>query len=266
MKKLYFGTNTKMYKTPGEAEAHIAALRELTAGIDQEKVELFVIPSYTSLDRAVYAAKGRILIGAQNMGWEERAALTGEISPLMLKELGVRLVMIGHSERRHVLHETDQEEEKKVSCAVRNGLRTLVCVGETAEQKLYGVSSEIISIQLKIALHSITREMAGKYLWIAYEPVWAIGETGIPATPEYAEEMHKGIQRTLCELFGPEVGSSIPILYGGSVNNKNAESLIMQKHIDGLFIGRCAWDAKNFNRIIRLGLKAVRKGLKSELK
>ena len=117
------------------------------------------------------------MIGAQNMGWEEQGQFTGEISPLMLQEIGTDLIMVGHSERRHVLGETDEQENKKVICALNHNFTTLLCVGETEEQKEYGISEEIIRIQLKKGLYGVTKEMLDK-LWIAYEPVWAIGVTG----------------------------------------------------------------------------------------
>lgn len=257
--KLFFGTNTKMFKTPSEAAEHISRLRELTGDISREDMELFVIPSYTSLHLAVPAAGEDIIIGAQNMGWEERGQYTGEISPLMLQELGVKLVMIGHSERRHVLHETDFEEEKKVRCAVEHGFRTLLCIGETMEQKNYGLSREVLSAQLKIGLHSVTAEQAKEHLWVAYEPVWAIGVNGVPADEGYANEMHREIKLCLAELFGEEIAGQIPVLYGGSVNKDNAVKLICQPDIDGLFIGRSAWDTENFNSIIRMSMEAAKK-------
>ena len=249
--KIYLGTNTKMFKTPSEAEAHIATLAALTADL-RDSIHLFVIPSYTSLHRAVGAAAGTgVMIGAQSMGWEERGQLTGEISPLMLRELGVELVMVGHSERRHILHETDYEEEKRVSCAAEHGFTTLLCIGETAEQKAYGLSRETLARQLKIGLHSLPKALAASRLWIAYEPVWAIGVGGVPADEGYANEMHGAIKETLCQLYGNDVGREIPVLYGGSVNPDNAEKLAAQPNIDGLFIGRSAWDAERFNTLIR---------------
>ena len=196
--KIYLGTNTKMFKTPSESVEHISKLARLTSDIGTDDAALFVIPSYTSLQDAVAAAAGTpIMIGAQNMGWEERGQFTGEISPLTLKEVGVDMVMVGHSERRHVLHETDREEELKVSCSVKHGLTTLLCIGETLEQKEYGISRESLDTQLKIGLHSITPEQAEKYLRIAYEPVWAIGVNGIPADewPERRKACHEGEHR-----------------------------------------------------------------------
>ena len=245
------GTNTKMYKTISDTTAFLSRLDQLTADIPADRLELFVIPSYTALESASRtAAGGRIRVGAQNMGWEDEGQFTGEISPVMLQEIGVNLAMIGHSERRHVFGETDREEEKKVAKALASGFTALLCIGETAQDKAYGLSDETLRAQLKIGLHSITREQAAN-LWIAYEPVWAIGVNGVPADEHYADERHRVIKDTLSELFGPETGLDIPVLYGGSVNPENAPLLIQMPHIDGLFIGRSAWDADRFNAIIR---------------
>ena len=172
----------------------------------------------------------------------------------MLQEVGTDIVMIGHSERRHVLGETDEEENKKVLCALNHNFTTLLCVGETGEQKDYGISEEVIRIQLKKGLYGVTKEQTEK-LWIAYEPVWAIGVNGKPATKEYAEQIHIVIHETLVELFGEEAGNEIPVLYGGSVNPENAVGLSKMEHIDGLFIGRSAWQADNFNKFFRDVLK-----------
>lgn len=251
LNKIYLGTNTKMYKTIADTVSFLSKLNELTADIDRSKLELFVIPSYTTLETARKCVPvDKINLGAQNMGWEDEGQFTGEISPLMLKEVGVNIIEIGHSERRHVLGETDIQENKKVLCALRHGFTPLLCIGETGEQKQFGISDEILSMQLKIGLNGVTPEQA-KSLWVAYEPVWAIGVNGIPASKEYAEEKHIVIKETLVKLFGKEIGSEIPVLYGGSVNNQNAEELIQMPSIDGLFIGRSAWNAENFNTIIR---------------
>ena len=249
--KFYFGTNTKMYKTIQDTVDFITGLQDLTADISREEIQLFVIPSYTTQKDANAIKKPDLLmVGAQNMGWEEQGQFTGEISPLMLQECGTDLIMVGHSERRHVLGETDEEENKKVLCALGHDFTTLLCVGETGEEKDYGISEEIIRIQLKKGLFGVKAARTGK-LWIAYEPVWAIGVGGKPASKEYAEQIHVVIRETLIELFGPEAGAAIPVLYGGSVNPENAVGLSKMDHIDGLFIGRSAWNADNFNAIIR---------------
>ena len=207
-KKIYFGTNTKMYKTIKDTVEFVSQLQELTKDISREDMQLFVIPSYTTLRDANEAKdEDLLMVGAQNMGWEEQGQFTGEISPLMLQEVGTDIVMIGHSERRHVLGETDEEENKKVLCALNHNFTTLLCVGETGEQKDYGISEEVIRIQLKKGLYGVTKEQTEK------------------------------------------------LLYGGSVNPENAVGLSKMEHIDGLFIGRSAWQADNFNKIIRDVLK-----------
>lgn len=249
-KKIYLGTNTKMYKTISETSEYLTELIKLTAGIEENKVELFVIPSFTTLAESQTILKNtNIKLGAQNMCWEERGQYTGEISPIMLKEVGVEIVEIGHSERRHIFGETDDQIEKKVKAAVIHEFTALLCIGETLEQKEYGISNEVLGMQLKKGLHSINSEEA-KQIWIAYEPVWAIGVNGIPVTKDYAQEKHSHIRSVLIDLFGIEIGNNIPILYGGSVNINNAKELKNIPNINGLFIGRSAWDAYNFNKII----------------
>lgn len=256
MEKLYLGSNTKMYKTIADTVSFLTRLHENTKDLSRDKLELFIIPSYTTLkDARLCVPKASITIGAQNMGWEEQGQFTGEISPLMLKEVGAELIEIGHSERRHVLHETDEEENRKVLCALRNGLRVLLCVGETAEQKAFDVSDETLRTQLKIGLHGVAPADVDR-LMVAYEPVWAIGVNGVPADPAYVAKRHACMRQTLVERFG-EAGKDVPILYGGSVNLQNCEGLIVLPNVDGLFIGRAAWDADSFNTIIRTVLKTL---------
>lgn len=248
--KLLIGTNTKMYKTAAQTAQFLTGLQQLTASLGREDMELFVIPSYTALETAARIVDSSlIMLGAQNMGWEDEGQFSGEISPLMLEEHGVRTVMIGHSERRHVFLETDEMENKKVLCALRHNMIPLLCVGETGEEKAAGKSEEVLRRQLEKGLEGVTAE-AATCLRIAYEPVWAIGVGGIPASKEYASEMHGFIRKVLAELFGMDTAAAIPVLYGGSVNPENAPELIMMENIDGLFIGRSAWQAENFARII----------------
>ena len=262
--KLYLGTNTKMYKTIEQTRTFVTSLERLTRDLPIEEVVLFVIPSFPSVGPAKECVpSGRIRIGAQNMGWAEEGPLSGEVSAPMLKELGADLVMIGHSERRHELRETDRMENGKVLSALQNGITPLLCIGETAEQKAYGISDECLSIQLKIGLCHVSSYEAEK-IWIAYEPVWAIGAEGTPAEPAYIRQRHRVIRNTLVDLFGETRGQEIPILYGGSVNIKNAGEIIREENVDGLFIGRSAWDPDSFNRIIRDVLPIWREKRKAE--
>ncbi len=255
VKKLYFGSNLKMYKTVQETTEYLKHLAEQTKDISREEAELFIIPSYTALaDARKTVDPAQIKLGAQNMFWEEQGQFTGEISPIMLKELGMDLVMAGHSERRHVFGELDTEENKKVKSALAHNMKALLCIGETGEEKDYGLSPEVLRTQLKIGFHGISQGQIPN-LWVAYEPVWSIGVNGTPASPDYAEEMHKLIKQTLKELFGGP-SKEIPVLYGGSVNPQNAEQLIAMPSIDGLFVGRAAWEADKFAQLIRRAIKA----------
>lgn len=249
-KKWYMGTNTKMYKTIAQTNSFISRLQDVTNDIDRSSFELFVIPSYTTLDSANKCRdKNLVKLGAQNMGWEEQGQFTGEISPLMLSEVGCDLVMIGHSERRHVFMETDEMENKKVKCALAHGFNVLLCIGETEQEKDFGQSDEVLYRQLQLGLLGVSEEDASR-VWVAYEPVWAIGVNGKPVEVSYAEEKMTAIRNCLINCFN-EGGKEIPIFYGGSVNSENAVPLSRCKDIDGLFIGRSAWDADSFNAIIR---------------
>lgn len=257
-KKLYFGTNLKMYKTISETTSYLQKLADNTKDISREEIELFVIPSFTTLESATASIdRNLIKLGAQNMCWEDQGQFTGEISPLMLKELNLDLVMIGHSERRHVFGETDADENKKVKASLNHGFTTLLCIGETLEEKNFGISDEVLRTQLKVGFHDVPVEQTSK-IWVAYEPVWAIGVNGIPASVDYAEEKHRVIKDTLIEIFG-EAGKEIPVLYGGSVNPGNANDLIVQPSIDGLFTGRSAWQADAFDKLIRDAMEAYNK-------
>lgn len=255
--KWYMGTNTKMYKTIAETSQFVQRLCDLTKDIDRERFELFVIPSYTTLDQANRHRDPQLLkLGAQNMCWEEYGQFTGEISPLMLRETGCDLVMIGHSERRHIFFETDEMERKKVRCALDHGFTVLLCIGETEEEKECGRSDLVLKRQLEIGLADLKDQETAK-VWIAYEPVWAIGVTGKPITVKYADEKIQMIRETLIGIFGISA-VHIPIFYGGSVNWENAIELSQCREINGLFIGRSAWDAEDFNALIRNVLRKHR--------
>ena len=247
MKPLLMGTNLKMYKTAGQTQAYLSALQALTQDL-RAQTTLFVIPSYPALERAANTIQDKaILLGAQNMHPEEQGQFTGEVSPLMLQEFGLDIVEIGHSERRHVFGETDEQENKKIVSALNHGFIALLCVGETAEQKAADIADEVLAMQLKIGLRGVLPEQVAR-VWVAYEPVWAIGVNGVPASADYVKERHASIRRVLDERFSK---TAVPVLYGGSVNPQNAEELIVQPNVDGLFTGRAAWDAENFNALIR---------------
>lgn len=255
-KQLYFGSNFKMYKNIQATEEYLQAIVAATKDIDKEHVQFFFIPSYTSLESASKTSvRSQFMLGAQNMCWESEGQYTGEISPEMLKELGLDLVMVGHSERRHGFGESNETENKKVKKALEYGFTTLLAVGETKEEKNFGVGVEVLRTQLKTGLHDISPKDAAEKIWIAYEPVWSIGTGGTPAPVEYAREMHHEIRSCLVELFGAE-GNEIPILYGGSVNAQNGSALITQPDINGLFTTRTAFQVDTFAKLIRDAVEA----------
>lgn len=254
-KKWYMGTNTKMTKTIAETDRFVSRLCALTGDLSRDRFTLFVIPSYTALESANHRRDPALLqLGAQSMGWEERGQFTGEISPLMLREVGCDLVMIGHSERRHIFLETDEMEQRRVRCALDHGFTALLCVGETEAEKDAGRSDEVLCSQLERDFAGVSAAEAPR-LWVAYEPVWAIGVNGKLITVAYADEKLTVIRRCLEKLFGA-AGADVPIFYGGSVNPQNALALAGCRDINGLFIGRSAWDADSFDAIIRPVLRA----------
>lgn len=249
MKQYYFGTNMKMYKTTLDTERFLSRLTDLAKNLTFENLTLFVIPSFPSLDMAGKLLKNSpILLGAQNMHWAEEGQFSGEVSAKMLKEIGVTMIMLGHSERRHVFHETDEDLNKKVLAAAGQDMIPLLCIGETMEQKAAGVSDETLRMQLKQDLYRFPKEKLSN-LRIAYEPVWAIGVSGIPAPADYVGRRHDCIRACLVELFG-EKGHDIPILFGGSVNPANAPGYLEQKNVDGLFVGRSAWDPDHYYEMV----------------
>jgi L-erythrulose 1-phosphate isomerase len=240
-----FGTNFKMNQTPLESAAFY---QQLTAEVRiPAGVHLFVIPPFTSLPAVVEVAGERphpIWLGAQNVHWAPDGAYTGEISTGMLRAIGVDLVLLGHAERRQLFHESDAELNKKVKAALEARLRVLFAVGETAEERGFGVSAETIVRQLKIGLHGVSVEDI-ELVQIAYEPVWSIGAGGTPAHPDDVEPMAAALREALVELFG-DPGCEVPILYGGSVDPSNAGSFTALPNIDGLFVGRAAWTVEGF--------------------
>ncbi len=238
-----------MYKTKAQTLAYLRDLDSLTCDLADKGLYLFVLSPHTSLDAAVRESGARAIhIGAQNMFWEDTGQYTGEISPLFLKEIGIQLVLVGHSERRTIFGESDQLVNKKVLSGLRHNLTVLLCVGETEQDKECGVGPERVREQVKIALRNVPAPQLSN-LWIAYEPVWAIGQGSTAATAEYANLMHSILRGTVSETY-PEWGPRIPILYGGSVDQENAASLFRQPFIDGLFVTRTALDAARFGTLI----------------
>ncbi len=253
MRKKLIAANWKMNMTPASAAELIGALR---ANIQRDAGELLtdrqvlVAPPAILIPEVAAALNGSpILLGAQNMHYEEKGAFTGEISPLMLKAFGVTHVILGHSERRHVFGENDILIGKKVRSAINHGLVPILCIGETQEEHDRGRAIEVVLRQMEGGLADVTDEEAAAIV-MAYEPVWAIG-TGRTATPQQAESIHGAVRGAFNERFGHDPAQVVQILYGGSVNDENVDSLLSKPDIDGALVGTASLKADSFARIVR---------------
>jgi triosephosphate isomerase len=239
-------TSWKMNKTLAEARAYVARLRE-AALPGPEIAELAILPPFTALAAVGEALAGLpVRLGAQNAMWLDDGAFTGEISPSMLADVGCTIVELGHSERRLLFGETDARINAKVHAALRHGLEPLVCVGESAEERALGAPLETVLRQARMALSGVAPENLARCK-LAYEPVWAIGEGGTPASPAVVAEVHAALKRAF---------PSVPVLYGGGANLENAAPLSALAEVDGLFIGRAAWQADDYLAIIDRALNA----------
>ena len=249
MRKKIVAANWKMNMTQSEAAAFVATFL-LEMG-DSAEVEIVIVPPFTAI-AAVNEALGsaqNIKVGAQNMHWERNGAFTGEISPAMLRDLFVRYVVLGHSERRALFGETDEIVNRKVHAAHEAMLRPIVCVGETLEQRERGNVEKILSLQLKGSLAEVDAKELHETV-IAYEPIWAIG-TGKTATAAQAQEAHAFIRKTLSEISDDATAEKIRIQYGGSVKPDNARELMSQPDIDGALVGGASLDPRSFAQIVQ---------------
>jgi L-erythrulose 1-phosphate isomerase len=239
----WVGTSWKMNKTRGEALAFAAGL----PATGDPRIQRFVIPPFPYL-RDVKAALSHtdIKVGAQNMHWDDAGAWTGEVSPLMLVDCGMDMVEIGHSERRAHFNETNNAVGLKVAAAVRHGLIPLICIGETLADREAGRAADVLAGEVRAALAGLTGAAKDAPVLLAYEPVWAIGAQGIPASADYADAR----QAEIIAVAGDMLGRRIPCLYGGSVNPGNCGELVQCPHIDGLFIGRSAWEVAGYLDIL----------------
>ncbi|NLP48549.1 MAG: triose-phosphate isomerase [Clostridiales bacterium] len=238
--------NWKMNKTPAQTKALIEELKPLVEGADCEVV--LCVP-YIDLQAALDAAQGsNIKIGAENCHWAESGAFTGEVSALMLKDMGVPYVIIGHSERRQYFGETDISVRERTRAALDAGLKVILCVGELKEERLDDITAEVVRMQTKLALKDVT-EAELENIIIAYEPVWAIG-TGLTATPQQANEVNALIRSLIEELYGKNAAEKIVIQYGGSMNEVNAQELLACPDIDGGLIGGASLVAEKFAAVV----------------
>jgi len=234
--------NWKMNKTPSEA---VAFVKELKDKVANAKHEVVVAVPFVCIPGVVEAARGtNIKVAAQNVHWEEKGAYTGEVSAPMLKDLGVEYVIVGHSERRQYFAETDETVNKKVHAIFKHGMKPIICVGESLQQREQGVTADLVRYQVKIALLGLTAEQVAETV-IAYEPIWAIG-TGKTATSQQANEVCGIIRECVKELYGADTAEKIRIQYGGSVNAANAGELFSMPEIDGGLVGGASLKADDF--------------------
>jgi triosephosphate isomerase len=247
MRRRIIAGNWKMYKTLADTRAFFSAFIPLVK--DATHCDIIIAPPFTAISTAVEAAKNiNIAIAGQNVSWSQEGAFTGEVSALMLAEAGCRYVIIGHSERRQLFRETDDNVAKKTLLALRSGLTPIVCLGETQEDRDAGVAEEVLSRQFSGGPGALTPEEFSRIL-VAYEPVWAIG-TGRTATPETAAEAHRLLRRCAGEKFSIRLASTLRILYGGSVKPDNIQGLMAQEELDGALVGGASLDAKSFAAIV----------------
>ena len=245
MRIKYIAGNWKMHKTVSEAGALAKTLVKDLASCSHK---IMIAPPFTALGPVSEILKGsRILLGAQNMAGAEQAAHTGEISVLMLQDLGVKVVIIGHSERRIVYGEKDELINEKVKLALGHGMEIVLCVGETLEEREAGKADRIVTGQVEKGLSGILEKDLEK-ITLAYEPVWAIG-TGRNATPEDADAIHAVIRKELGRLYSAKAAEAMLIQYGGSVKADNAKSLLTMPNIDGALVGGASLKADTFNPI-----------------
>ena len=243
--------NWKMNKTPSETKALIEEMKPLVA---DAKCGVVLCVPFIDVAAAVEAAKGsNIKIGAENVHFKESGAYTGEISASMLREAGVEYVVVGHSERRTYFGETDQTVNLRTLAALKGGLKPIVCVGETLEQRELGYTETLLKYQTKMALTNVSAEEL-KNVIIAYEPVWAIG-TGVTATADQADEGNGYVREAIAEAYGADVAETVTVQYGGSMNAGNADELLSKVNVDGGLIGGASLKAVDFSKIVEAASK-----------
>lgn len=251
MRRKIVAGNWKMNKTNAEAVKTLTELKEAIAGV--EGVGVVIGVPFIALADAVKAVEGsQIEIAAQNMNPNESGAYTGEVSPLMLNAVGVKYVILGHSERREYYGETNEFVNAKVKSALKHNLTPILCVGETLEDREANRTEAVVEDHVRGGLEGLTAEEAAKTV-IAYEPVWAIG-TGKTASPEQAQEVHAFIRNLLTNMYNAETAEAITVQYGGSMNPGNAQELMAKADIDGGLVGGASLEAESFAKVVKAGL------------
>ena len=245
MRKPIIAGNWKMHKTIAEALGFVSDIKDR---VNNEKVEAVICAPFTLLKDLKEATKGTsIKVGAQNMHFEEKGAFTGEISPLMLKELDMDYVIIGHSERRQYFNETNETVNKKVLKALEVGIDPILCVGETLEEREAGNTKDVCKVQVEKALENVSKEDIAKVV-IAYEPIWAIG-TGKTATSEDANDVIAYIRQVVANLY-KDLANEVRIQYGGSVKPSNVGEIMNQSDIDGALVGGASLEANDYIQLV----------------
>ena len=248
MRKTVIAGNWKMNMTPAETKKFITELAPMVAG--QDKCDIVLCVPFVDIATAIEAAQGtNIKIGAENVHFAESGAYTGEVSATMLREIGCEYVIVGHSERRQYFGETDETVNLRTKAALAKGLKVILCLGEVKEERLAGITDEVVAMQTKLDLSGISAEDL-KNVIIAYEPVWAIG-TGLTATPEQADETCGVIRKTVASLYGLTAAEEITIQYGGSMNDGNAAELLSKANVDGGLIGGASLKTDKFTAIVK---------------
>lgn len=248
MRRPLIAGNWKMYKTVAEARAMVEKLIPLVR--DVQHCDIVVAPPFTALSKVSELLKGTaIQLGAQNCHWEKEGAFTGEVSPVMLSDVGCRFVIVGHSERRQQFREPDDLLNRKLGAAIRFGLKPIFCVGEMLQEREAGRAEDVIQSQLQNGLGGLTADEIS-HIIIAYEPVWAIG-TGRTATPQIAQQAHSVVRSFIERTYDWQNARNMRILYGGSVKPDNISSLMAQPDIDGALVGGASLDAESFSKIIK---------------
>ncbi len=240
--------NWKMYKTMSEMEKYLSSFLGLVAGIDDR--DIMLAPNYTCLNRMVELLNGsNVKAAAQNMFYQDEGAFTGEVSPGMLLDIGIDIVIIGHSERRHIFHEDDELINKKISSAISHGMNPVFCIGETLDEREAGETSHVLENQIRLGLKGLKNIDIHKIV-IAYEPVWAIG-TGKTASLEQIQEAHRLVRDRVRELAGEDIAENLRILYGGSVKPANVKDIMSLDDVDGALVGGASLEPESFARIVR---------------
>lgn len=253
MRKPFVAGNWKMNLNKQDAETLAEAIAIGTDALAGKSIEVAVFPPFVYLQNTINAVRNAgIAVGAQDVFYEQKGAFTGETSPAMLKDIGCVYALCGHSERRHIIGETDEIINKKVTAAISSGLLAVLCVGEMLEERESSKTEQVISSQVKAGLAGLTAEKASA-VTIAYEPVWAIG-TGVTATPQQAQQAHAMIRKLISEIFDEQLAQNTRILYGGSVKPSNAVEIMTQTDIDGALVGGASLKSEDFIAIIKAAL------------